>query len=110
MVFLGEASIRRLDHLVLGLGVDLEDLVRVGVRRRAHAPAASSERSGGLTNSGRAWTMARASSGSIGGSSSRWKRYRTMLRAAAAIGSARIAPSSPAIAPPTTSATITALG
>ena len=65
---------------------------------------------GRSTRTGRVRMIASASSGVEGGSSTRWNRYRKMSRAAAVIGNARIAPSSPPIAPPMTSATMTIVG
>ena len=48
MVFAGEPSIGGLDHLVLGLGVDLQDLVGVDVRHRPCHRSGPSRSSAGM--------------------------------------------------------------
>ena len=111
MIFLGEPPVGGLDDLVLSLGIDLEDLVRIRARPRTLPPRQRRRpirlrqvrvgRHGSSRSPRRDWQAARRPDETA---------YRNTSRAAAAIGRARIAPSSPAIAPPTTSANMTALG
>jgi hypothetical protein len=81
VVFLGQPAIGSLDDLVLSLRIDLEDLV--WIRTVGHPTQASAAaRSGGPGGSGSGIAAAgalprmnaSASSGPIGGSSTRWKR------------------------------------
>src|SRR6266550_9286112 len=78
VIFLGEPAIGGLDDLVLRLGIDLEDLVRIRTDdHRAHASAAApsgGSASGVTTDLGCSRMKATATSGLEGGSSSRWNR------------------------------------